>query len=111
MYICIYVCIYIYTYIYIYIYTYIYIHIYITIGSLEVKLPTIWTDEKHRWEESEKRREEKKEEKKEEKQKRRNPPACRRVLWILFFRSCIVCFCLWSLSRLSPWRGFLPRLT
>jgi len=28
-------------------------------GSLEVKLPSIWTDEKQRWEESEKRREEK----------------------------------------------------
>jgi ribosomal protein L9 len=27
-------------------------------GSLKVKLPTIWTDEKQRWEESEKRREE-----------------------------------------------------
>ena len=26
-------------------------------GSLEVKRPTIWTDEKQRWEESEKRRE------------------------------------------------------
>jgi hypothetical protein len=24
-------------------------------GSLEVKLPTIWTDEKQRWEESERR--------------------------------------------------------
>ena len=31
-------------------------------GSLEVKLPTVWTDEKQRWEESEKRREEKKKE-------------------------------------------------
>ena len=31
-------------------------------GSLEVKLPTIWTDEKQRWEESEKRGEEKKKE-------------------------------------------------
>jgi len=31
-------------------------------GSLEVKLPTIWTDEKQRWEESEKRREEKRRE-------------------------------------------------
>ena len=31
-------------------------------GSLEVKLRTIWTDEKQRWEESEKRREEKKKE-------------------------------------------------
>ena len=31
-------------------------------GSLEVKLPTIWTDEKQGWGESEKRREEKKKE-------------------------------------------------
>jgi DNA-binding transcriptional regulator PaaX len=31
-------------------------------GSLEVKLPTIWTDDKPRGEESEKRREEKKKE-------------------------------------------------
>ena len=31
-------------------------------GSLEVKLPTTWTDEKQRWEESEKIREEKKKE-------------------------------------------------
>ena len=39
-------------------------------GSLEVKLPTIWTDEKQRWEESEKRRQEKRrEEKKKEDQK------------------------------------------
>jgi hypothetical protein len=33
-------------------------------GSLEVKLPKRWTDEKQRWEESEKRREEKKRSKK-----------------------------------------------
>jgi len=26
-------------------------------GSLEIKLPTIWTDEKQRWEESERREE------------------------------------------------------
>ena len=31
-------------------------------GSFEVKLPTNWTDEKHRWEEAEKRREEKRRE-------------------------------------------------
>ena len=37
-------------------------------GSLEVKLPTIWTDEKQRWEESEKRR---KEERRSEKRKSR----------------------------------------
>jgi hypothetical protein len=40
-------------------------------GSLEVKLPAIWTDEKQRWEESEKRRGEKRrEEKKKEDQRR-----------------------------------------
>ena len=31
-------------------------------GSLEVKFPTIWTDERHRWEESEERRKEKRRE-------------------------------------------------
>ena len=36
-------------------------------GSLEVKLPTIWTDEKQRWAESEKRREE------ERRSKRKSP--------------------------------------
>ena len=35
----------------------------LTEGNLELfKLPTIWTDQKQRWEESEKRREEKKKE-------------------------------------------------
>ena len=33
----------------------------VTEGSLEVKLPTIWTDEKQRWEESERREEQKRE--------------------------------------------------
>ena len=40
-------------------------------GSLEVKLPTVWTDEKQRWEESEKRREEKRREEKRREEKRR----------------------------------------
>ena len=40
-------------------------------GSLEVELPTIWTDEKQRWEESEKRRGEKRREEKRRKEKRR----------------------------------------
>ena len=44
---------------------------YIIEGSLEVKLPTIWTDEKQRWEESEKRREEKKKEKVSEERRSR----------------------------------------
>ena len=46
--------------------------IYVTEGSLEVKLPTIWTDEKQRWEESEKRREERRS-KKRKSQKKEDP--------------------------------------
>ena len=42
-------------------------------GSLEVKLPTIWTDEKQRWEESEKRREEERRSKKRKPQKKEDP--------------------------------------
>ena len=66
----------------------IYIHIYACIstlpclfkfvfieGSLEVKLPTIWTDEKQRWEESEKRREEERRPKKRKSQKKEDPGA------------------------------------
>ena len=41
-------------------------------GSLEVKLPTIWTDEKQRWEESEKRREDKRREEKRREEERRS---------------------------------------
>ena len=41
-------------------------------GSLEVKLPTIWTDAKQRWEESEKRREEKRSEAKRREEKRKS---------------------------------------
>ena len=40
-------------------------------GSLEVKLPTKWTDEKQRWEESERRRKEKKKEKESEERRSR----------------------------------------
>ena len=43
-------------------------------GSLEVKLPTIWTDEKQRLEESEKRREEKRRRKRKS-QKKEDPGA------------------------------------
>jgi len=35
-------------------------------GSLEVNLPTMWTDEKQRWEDSEKRRRKRKSQKKED---------------------------------------------
>ena len=44
-------------------------------GSLEVKLPTIWTDEKQRWEESAKRREEERNLKKRKSQKKEDPGA------------------------------------
>ena len=44
-------------------------------GSLEVKLPTIWTDEKQRWEESEKRREEERISQKRQFQKTEDPGA------------------------------------
>ena len=44
-------------------------------GSLEVKLPTIWTDEKQRWEESEKRREEERRSQKRKSQKKEDTGA------------------------------------
>jgi len=44
-------------------------------GSLEVKLPTIWTDEKQRWEGSAKRREEERRSKKRKSQKKEDPGA------------------------------------
>ena len=44
-------------------------------GSLEVKLPTIWTDEKQRWEKSEKRREKERRSKKRKSQKKEDPGA------------------------------------
>ena len=42
-----------------------YIQLQITEGSLEVKLLTLWTDEKQRWEESEERRDEERSSKRE----------------------------------------------
>ena len=40
-------------------------------GSLEVKLPTVWTDEEQRWEESEERREEERRSKRERVRRRK----------------------------------------
>jgi hypothetical protein len=48
--------------------------LYVTEGSLEVKLPTVWTDEEQR-EESEKRREEERKSKKRKPQKKEDPGA------------------------------------
>ena len=44
-------------------------------GSLEVKLPTVWTYEKQRWEQSEKRREKKKKEDQRTESEERNAGA------------------------------------
>jgi hypothetical protein len=46
-------------------------------GSLEVKLPTIWTDEKQRSEESEKRREQKRRREKIREEKASEERRCR----------------------------------
>jgi hypothetical protein len=48
-------------------------------GSLEVKLPTIWTDEKQRWEESEKRRDEEERRSKRERVRRKKIQVCEKV--------------------------------
>ena len=66
---------------------YIYIYIYMVDGSLEAKLPTIWTHEKQRWEESEKRREEERRSKKRKSKKKEDPgaPKSRKVSKTLCF--------------------------
>ena len=50
-------------------------HVWIIERSLEVKLPTIWTNEKQRWEESEKRREEERRSQKRKSHKKEDPGA------------------------------------
>jgi len=44
---------------------------YIVEGSFDFKLPTIWTDEKQRWEESERREEYKREDQRRERVRRK----------------------------------------
>ena len=55
--VCVYVCVYVWVNVCIYIYVCVCMYMYLSKESLEVKLPTIWTDEKPRWEESERREE------------------------------------------------------
>ena len=50
-------------------------------GSLEVKLPTIWTDEKQRSEETEKRREEKRRRNNIREEKGSEERRCRGAIW------------------------------
>ena len=72
-------------------------------GSLEVKLPTIWTDEKQRWEESEKRREEKK---KKENQRREGARKGKKVANHYVFP--MICGSGGSISRLAKAAGAGP---
>ena len=80
---------------------------YIIEGSLEVKLPTIWTDEKQRWEESEKRREEKRRRKRRS-QKKEDPgaPKGRKVAKHCVFP--MICGSGGSKSRLAKAAGAEP---
>ena len=76
-------------------------------GSLEVKLPTIWTDEKKRWEESEKRREERRSEKRKSQKKedegaRKGRKAPKRCVFPMFCGSGV------SKSRLAKAAGAEP---
>ena len=81
-------------------------------GSLEVKLPTIWTDEKQRWEESEKRREEKKKEAKKRKSQKKEDPDARKVeksrFTVLFIVVPMICGSGGSKSRLAKAAGAEP---
>ena len=77
-------------------------------GNLDVKLPTIWTDEKQRWEESEKRREEERRSNKRKSQKKEDPGARkgRKVAWRYVFP--MVCGSGGSNSRLARAAGAEP---
>ena len=79
-------------------------------GSLEVKLPTMWTDEKQRWEESEKRREEKKKEDQKRKSlRRKEDPGARKGKKVA--KHCVfqmICGSGGSKSRLAKAAGAEP---
>ena len=77
-------------------------------GSLEVKLPTIWTDEKQRWEESEKRREEERKSEKRKSQKKEDPGAQKGRKVAKHRVSPMVCGCGGSKSRLAKAAGAEP---
>ena len=77
-------------------------------GSLEVKLPTIWTNEKQRWEESEKRREEERRSEKRKSQKKEDAGARkgRKVAKHCVFL--MICGSTGSKSRLAKAAGAEP---
>ena len=73
-------------------------------GSLGVKLPTIWTDEKQRWEESEKRKEERRS--KRESLRRKKIQVCEKVAKHCVFP--MICGSGGSKSRLAKAAGAEP---
>ena len=77
-------------------------------GSLEVKLPTIWTDEKQGWEESEKRREEERRSKKRKSQKKEDPGARKGRKVAKHCVSPMICGSGGSTSRLAKAAGAEP---
>ena len=77
-------------------------------GSLEVKLPTIWTNEKQRWEESEKRREEERRSKKRKSQKKEDGDARKGRKVAIHCVFPIICGSGGSKSRLAKAAGAEP---
>ena len=75
-------------------------------GSLEVKLPTIWTDEKQRWEESEKRRGRKKIKKR--KSPKKEDPGARKGRKVAKHCVSMICGSGGSKSRLAKAAGAEP---
>ena len=92
--------------------SYRYIYIYLSIeGNLEVKLPTIWTDETQRWEEPEKRREDKRRRKniKKRKSEKKEDPGARKGRKVA--KHCVfqmICGSRGSKSRLAKAAGAEP---
>ena len=78
-------------------------------GNLEVKLPTIWTDEKQRWEESERREEKKKEERVRRKSQKKEDAGARKGRLVAKHGVFpMTCGCGRSKSRLAKAAGAEP---
>ena len=94
--------------IHMYIYIYLYIRTIGIEGSLEVKLLTIWTDEKQRWEESEKRSKEERRSQERKSQKKEDPGARKGRKVAKPFLFPMICGSGGSKSRLAKAAGAEP---
>jgi len=74
-------------------------------GSLEVKLPTIWADEKQSWAEAERREEKRKSQKKEDADARKGRKAAKHCVFP------VICGSRGSKSRLAKAAGAEPSTT